>query len=115
LRAGQRLLAPGPYADAPQIVLSSVTGQGIDTLRQALIKVQREVVQRSHEGGFRLWIDRAFSVAGAGIVVTGTALSGQVAVGDTLMLGPSANRCGCAACMRRIKSPRSPWPASVLP
>jgi selenocysteine-specific elongation factor len=88
LRAGQRLLAPGPYADAPQIVLSSVTGQGIDTLRQALIKVQREVVQRSHEGGFRLWIDRAFSVAGAGIVVTGTALSGQVAVGDTLMLGP---------------------------
>jgi selenocysteine-specific elongation factor len=79
-----------------------------------LAQVQREVVQRSHEGGFRLWIDRAFSVAGAGIVVTGTALSGQVAVGDTLMLGPPANRCGCAACMRRIKWPRSPWPASVL-
>ena len=82
------LLAPGPYADAPKIVLSSVTGQGIDTLRQALIKAQREVVQRRQKGGFRLWIDRAFSVAGAGIVVTGTALSGQVAVGDTLMLGP---------------------------
>ncbi|WP_018925964.1 selenocysteine-specific translation elongation factor [Pseudomonas umsongensis] len=82
------LLAPGPYAGAPQIPLSSVTGEGIETLRQALLDAQHEVVQRSACGGFRLAIDRAFSVAGAGIVVTGTALSGQVAVGDTLMLSP---------------------------
>lgn len=82
------LLAPGPYADAPLIALSSVTGEGVETLRQALLEAQREVRQRSLDGGFRLWIDRAFSVAGAGIVVTGTALSGQVAVGDTLLLGP---------------------------
>ncbi|MNO36297.1 Selenocysteine-specific elongation factor [compost metagenome] len=84
----QSLLAPGPYVDAPLITLSSVTGQGIDTLRQALLDAQREVRQRSLAGGFRLAIDRAFSVAGAGIVVTGTALSGEVAVGDTLLLGP---------------------------
>ncbi|MCW8275116.1 selenocysteine-specific translation elongation factor [Pseudomonas sp. PCH199] len=82
------LLAPGPYAGAPLIALSSVTGEGIETLREALLNAQREVLQRSLDGGFRLWIDRAFSVAGAGIVVTGTALSGQVAVGDTLVLGP---------------------------
>ncbi|WP_019578974.1 selenocysteine-specific translation elongation factor [Pseudomonas mandelii] len=84
----EALLAPGPYAGAPQIALSSVTGEGIETLRQALLDVQHEVVQRSASGGFRLAIDRAFSVAGAGIVVTGTALSGQVTVGDTLMLSP---------------------------
>ena len=82
------LLAPGPYAGVPQIALSSVTGEGIDTLRQALLDAQEQVLQRSTNGGFRLAIDRAFSVAGAGIVVTGTALSGQVTVGDTLMLGP---------------------------
>ncbi|GID03156.1 selenocysteine-specific translation elongation factor [Pseudomonas sp. 008] len=84
----EALLEPGPYAGAPQIALSSVTGEGIETLRQALLDAQHEVVQRSASGGFRLAIDRAFSVAGAGIVVTGTALSGQVAVGDTLMLSP---------------------------
>ncbi|MBV4518928.1 selenocysteine-specific translation elongation factor [Pseudomonas sp. SWRI74] len=82
------LLGPGPYADAPLIALSSVTGHGVDTLRQALLEAQREVQQRSQTGGFRLSIDRAFSVPGAGIVVTGTAVSGVVAVGDTLRLGP---------------------------
>jgi selenocysteine-specific elongation factor len=82
------LLAPGPFADAPQIALSSVSGEGVETLRQALLAAQRDVHQRSTDGGFRLAIDRAFSVAGAGIVVTGTALSGQVTVGDTLELSP---------------------------
>jgi selenocysteine-specific elongation factor len=82
------LLSLGPYADAPITALSSVTGEGVESLRQLLLQAQREVRQRSTEGGFRLAIDRAFSVAGAGIVVTGTALSGQVAVGDTLLLGP---------------------------
>ena len=84
----QALLASGPYANAPQIALSSVTGEGVEALRQALLDAQREVRQRSTSGGFRLAIDRAFSVAGAGIVVTGTALSGRVAVGDTLVLSP---------------------------
>jgi len=82
------LLAPGPYAGAPQIALSNTTGEGIETLRQALLDAQENVLQRSAHGGFRLAIDRAFSVAGAGIVVTGTALSGQVSVGDTLLFGP---------------------------
>lgn len=81
------LLASGPYADAPLFALSSVTGEGVEPLRLALLEAQQDVLQRSLEGGFRLWIDRAFSVVGAGIVVTGTALSGQVTVGDTLLLG----------------------------
>jgi len=85
----EALLAPGPYAGASQIAVSSLSGEGVDEVRQKLLEAQREVLQRSADGGFRLAIDRAFSVAGAGIVVTGTALSGQVAVGDTLLLGAS--------------------------
>jgi len=85
----EQLLAPGPFATAPMLAVSSVTGEGVDELRQALLQAQSEVLKRGREGGFRLAIDRAFSVAGAGIVVTGTALSGVVAVGDRLILGPS--------------------------
>lgn len=85
------LLEPGPFAEVPVIVVSSVSGQGIDGLREALLQTQREVLERNRDGGFRLAIDRAFSVAGAGIVVTGTALSGVVSVADKLTLGPSGN------------------------
>ncbi|KQT68247.1 MULTISPECIES: selenocysteine-specific translation elongation factor [unclassified Pseudomonas] len=83
------LLAPGPFADAPIFTVSSVSGQGVDELRAALLQAQNEVQARSCDGGFRLAIDRAFSVAGAGVVVTGTALSGTVAVGDKLVLAPA--------------------------
>ncbi|CAD5201776.1 selenocysteine-specific translation elongation factor [Pseudomonas sp. FEN] len=85
----QALLAPGPYAEAPRVEISSITGEGIETLRQALLQTQDEVRRRSDEGGFRLAIDRAFNVAGSGIVVTGTALSGHVGSGDVLALGPT--------------------------
>jgi len=85
----RRLLEPGPYADAQMFEVSSHSGEGIDELRQALLLAQDEVLERSDRGGFRLDIDRAFSVSGAGIVVTGTALAGQVTVGDTLLLGQS--------------------------
>ncbi|QXI27910.1 selenocysteine-specific translation elongation factor [Pseudomonas vanderleydeniana] len=81
------LLAPGPYASAALFPLSSLSGQGIEPLRQALREAQGRVRQRSVQGGFRLAVDRAFSVSGAGIVVTGTALAGQVEVGDNLLLG----------------------------
>lgn len=83
------LLAPGPFADAPLFTVSSLSGWGVDELRAALLQAQNEVQARSGEGGFRLAIDRAFSVAGAGIVVTGTALSGTVSVGDKLTPSPS--------------------------
>ncbi|MBT5135065.1 MAG: selenocysteine-specific translation elongation factor, partial [Halieaceae bacterium] len=68
--------------------VSSVTGDGIEALRQHL----KKAVPRRHTGidqqGFRLSIDRRFHVKGAGIVVTGTASAGQVALGETLTLLP---------------------------
>ena len=81
------LLAPGPYAGAQQFAVSSITGAGVEALRQALVMAGRDVQRRSVAGGFRLAVDRAFAVTGAGVVVTGTALAGQVRAGDTLLLG----------------------------
>lgn len=83
----EALLALGPYAGARQFVLSSVTGEGVEVLRQALVEARTQVLRRGSQGGFRLAIDRAFAVSGAGVVVTGTALAGQVSAGDTLLLG----------------------------
>lgn len=57
---------------------------GINALRTHLLQLgERQHVEHQR---FRLAIDRAFTVKGAGLVVTGTALSGDVNVGDTLWL-----------------------------
>ncbi|MFJ4067137.1 selenocysteine-specific translation elongation factor [Pseudomonas sp. NPDC089996] len=81
------LLAEGPYAKARQFPVSSITGQGMEVLRRALLEAEVRVRQRSVRGGFRLAVDRVFAVTGAGVVVTGTALAGRVSAGDTLLLG----------------------------
>ncbi|MBN4765855.1 selenocysteine-specific translation elongation factor [Enterobacter hormaechei] len=77
-------LAEYGFEDAALFVTVATEGRGIDALRDHLQQIpSRE--QASHHR-FRLAIDRAFTVKGAGLVVTGTALSGEVNVGDTLWL-----------------------------
>ncbi|UIP86111.1 selenocysteine-specific translation elongation factor [Pseudomonas phenolilytica] len=83
------LLASGPLAGAPVFPVSSVTGHGIDALRTALVAEAARAEARGTDGHFRLAIDRAFSVSGTGVVVTGTAFAGRVQVGDELQLSPS--------------------------
>ncbi|HEX6319864.1 MAG TPA: selenocysteine-specific translation elongation factor [Burkholderiales bacterium] len=68
--------------DAPLFPVSSVTGDGVPALKAFLEKTAAETPHRALKGNFRLSVDRCFSVAGAGLVVTGTALSGKIAVGD---------------------------------
>ncbi|WP_343553372.1 selenocysteine-specific translation elongation factor [Pantoea sp.] len=68
----------------PQFITSSHTQQGIDALRQHLGSLPETAFDDRYR--FRLAIDRAFTLKGTGLVVTGTALSGEVAVGDTLWL-----------------------------
>jgi selenocysteine-specific elongation factor len=83
----QDLLAGGALAGAPVYPVSSTTGDGIDALREALVESEKGIADRLRQNGFRLAVDRAFTVAGTGVVVTGTAFSGAVALGDTLVLG----------------------------
>ncbi|WOR55406.1 selenocysteine-specific translation elongation factor [Citrobacter freundii] len=72
------------FAESVLFVTAASEGRGIEELRENLLQLTSREHARDHS--FRLAIDRAFTVKGAGLVVTGTALSGEVNVGDTLWL-----------------------------
>ena len=75
-------------ADAPVFPVSSVTGAGLEALRGHLATQASLTPSRDGLGRFRLAVDRAFVLKGTGVVVTGTAHSGTVAIDDRLVLSP---------------------------
>ena len=82
------LLEGTPLETAAMIAVSSRTGQGLDSLRSALVTVAGEVRPRAVDGPARLPIDRAFTMKGFGTVVTGTLVSGRIRQDDELLLLP---------------------------
>lgn len=74
------------------VVVSSVTGAGLDSLRTFLVQAAGRARERAVSDLFRLPVDRVFSVAGAGTVVTGTTWSGTVSVGDEVRVLPGEHR-----------------------
>ena len=83
------LLASSPLRDAPIYPVSTVTGEGLDALRDLRAKAERETTQPHADERFRLAVDRCFTLQGSGTVVTGTVLSGAVSVGDQVLVSPS--------------------------
>jgi selenocysteine-specific elongation factor len=84
------LLADGTtLAGAPVIEVSSITGLGLDQLRDEIVRQLYGFQARRATGIFRLPLDRAFVIKGHGIVVTGTAMGAEVRVGDKLRVLPS--------------------------
>ncbi|CFW99049.1 Translation elongation factor, selenocysteine-specific [Syntrophomonas zehnderi OL-4] len=73
---------------SPMIAVSALTREGIPELLDMIAEVAGSVVEKPVFGQARLPIDRVFSMAGFGTVVTGTLWSGQINVGDTLELMP---------------------------
>ncbi|NMD56538.1 MULTISPECIES: selenocysteine-specific translation elongation factor [Tsukamurella] len=89
----RRELAGTGLADAPVVAVSAVTGAGLDGLRTALDAVLANVPRPDGDARVRIWIDRAFTVVGAGTVVTGTVAAGTVRVGDEMeLLGARGTR-----------------------
>jgi len=86
------LLAGSPLADAPALSVSARTGAGMDALRQRLADVLRETPVRQDRGRPRLPVDRVFSMAGFGTVVTGTLVDGVLDVGQDVEFFPSGQR-----------------------
>ncbi len=78
-------LAAGAW---PVFPVSSLSGAGIEALRDELHAQARALHRREAAGHFRLAIDRVFTLAGIGTVVTGTAHAGRVQVGDTVAIEP---------------------------
>jgi len=74
---------------APIFPVSNETGEGIPELKQALIDLAEKLPPRADKGIFRLWVDRVFTIKGAGTIVAGTVLAGEVKPGDKVDILPS--------------------------
>src|SRR5262245_3670272 len=83
------LLAGTGLAEAEILPVSSVTGAGVPELEARLLQAATSLPSRAATGRFRLAIDRSFTLAGVGTVVTGTVFAGRAAIGDHLLLSPS--------------------------
>ena len=83
-------LTAGTFLEKAELIRTSIDDDtSIGTLRQHLRKTATGYDLAADERPFRLAIDRAFNVRGAGLVVTGTARSGNIGVDDSLFHFPS--------------------------
>jgi selenocysteine-specific elongation factor len=88
-----RELVRGSFLEgAPVLRVSARSGAGLPALRDALAALGSGVARRSEAGLLRLPIDRVFTLRGFGTVVTGTLVSGALAVGDEIEVLPSGRR-----------------------
>jgi len=71
------------------VAVSAVTGAGLPALLAALDRLAGGLPVPDPGAPVRLWVDRAFSISGAGTVVTGTLPAGTVHRGDELVMTPS--------------------------
>jgi selenocysteine-specific elongation factor len=76
---------------APIIPVSSRTGAGLDELKSELLRLAEGAAEKKRDGAFRLPVDRVFTVAGFGTVVTGTLLAGEIKIGDEFELLPAGH------------------------
>ena len=60
------------------MAVSSATGAGVEALKHELFRLAMQQPRRSTDKAFRLAVDRSFSLAGAGTVVTGSVVSGEI-------------------------------------
>jgi selenocysteine-specific elongation factor len=83
------LLEESGFPPAVCLPVSAPTGAGLDALHEALARVAAERADRNPDGPLRFAVDRAFSVRGAGVVVTGFVHGGRITVGDACTIQPT--------------------------
>jgi selenocysteine-specific elongation factor len=78
--------------DIPWVAVSARTGDGLPELRDALDDLVGRLPESDTSAPVRLWVDRSFTIRGAGPVVTGTLAAGTVRTGDVLELARTSGR-----------------------
>src|SRR5579864_6374766 len=89
-----------PFADAPIVPTSVVSGRGLGDLKGAVARVLADALPQSDIGKPRLPVDRFFKLQGIGTVVTGTLTDGRLCRGEGVVIQPS----GKSARIRNIQS-----------
>lgn len=82
----RELLAGTHLEGSPILRVSSITGEGFEELKSEIARTIATIEPRSTAGVFRMPVQRVFSIAGFGTVLTGIPLAGEISVGDTLEL-----------------------------
>jgi len=84
----RNLLQGTLFEGSPVIQTSTMTGEGIATLKNRLSENMTHLASRMNDGIFRLPVDRVFTKAGFGSVVTGSVISGEARTGDMVEILP---------------------------
>jgi selenocysteine-specific elongation factor len=85
----EELLKGTTLEGAPIIPVSSVTREGIPELLSTIDRLLANAKPRKDVGHPRLPVDRVFSIAGAGTIVTGTLIDGSLTTGQEVEILPS--------------------------
>jgi selenocysteine-specific elongation factor len=86
------LVAGTRLEGAPIVPVSSTTGAGLAELLAEIGRQLAAIERPAPPGHFRLPVDRAFVLKGHGVVVTGTAVAGTIAVGAEVHVLPGGER-----------------------
>lgn len=92
LVAARERLAHTSLREIGAVAISATTGEGLDEFRRALAALAGALPSVDPAADVRLWVDRCFTIGGAGTVVTGTLACGTLRAGDELRLAGSAVR-----------------------
>ncbi|TCC49078.1 selenocysteine-specific translation elongation factor [Kribbella capetownensis] len=88
LVGARRQLAMTSLGGIESVCVSATTGTGMDDLRAALSRLVATLPPPEPDSAVRLWVDRAFTIRGAGTVVTGTLTAGAISTGDSFRIAP---------------------------